>query len=80
MSLRWPALALVLLGVSWLVVSRQYDETVVSNEPQPVEKTVRKSITIGPETDHEPEPPVEPVAEEEPEPLNEPEIPPQSPP
>ncbi|MGB1479606.1 MAG: AAA family ATPase, partial [Marinobacter salsuginis] len=57
-KLLWPGFALVLLAGSWWFVSRQYDESVaeeVVKAPEPV----RKSITIGPETEES-----EPVSDE----------------
>ena len=47
--LRWPALALVLLGVSWWLVARQYD--TVSTAPPVAEEPVRerKTISLGPD-------------------------------
>ncbi len=49
-SLRWPALAVVLLGASWWLVSSQYD-AAVQNQPGSAQapEPVRKSITIGPD-------------------------------
>ncbi|HLT12946.1 MAG TPA: AAA family ATPase [Marinobacter sp.] len=50
-SLRWPALAVVLLGASWWLVSKQYDEAVLMQpEPARAPEPIRKSITIGPES------------------------------
>ncbi|MFV8572343.1 AAA family ATPase [Marinobacter sp. SBS5] len=50
-SLRWPALAVLLLGISWWLVSLQYDQAVENLPDQSVApERVRKSITIGPES------------------------------
>ena len=55
----WPALALLLLAGSWWFVSRQYDESM-AKESVKVPERVRKSITIGPQTEA-----VEPLPEAE---------------
>ncbi|MGP9833743.1 AAA family ATPase [Marinobacter sp. NSM] len=53
-SLRWPALALVILLVSWWFVARQYDESVAgAGGLEAPKETVRRSITIGPEAARE---------------------------
>jgi len=51
-SLRWPALAVLLLGASFWFVSKQYDDVVRESEAlaEPESEPVRKSITVGPET------------------------------
>ncbi|WP_242634424.1 AAA family ATPase [Marinobacter salicampi] len=49
-ALRWPALALILLALSWWLVSKQYDsvsEPAESMAEAPV--VVRKMISVGPE-------------------------------
>ena len=70
-SLRWPVLAVLLLGGSFWFVSQQYDNAVRQSEPQADKpKPVRKSITIGPETTvSSPN-----AAEREPKPLPEPSL------
>ena len=52
-SLRWPALALVLLGGSFWFVSQQYNDAMRQTEQPPEPEPVRKSITIGPESTDE---------------------------
>ena len=54
-----PGLALVLLAGSWWFVSRQYDESV-AGETVKAPEPVRKSITIGPETENSVPSPEEP--------------------
>ncbi|MDV3505317.1 AAA family ATPase [Marinobacter sp. M-5] len=49
LSFRWPALALALLGLSWWIVSAQYDESLVPEPVEVVPERIRKSITIGPD-------------------------------
>ncbi|WP_227664068.1 ATP-binding protein, partial [Marinobacter salarius] len=55
-NLRWPALALVMLAGSWWLVSQQYDDSVAREQSEPEPETVRKSITIGPDS-----PDIEPI-------------------
>lgn len=55
-NLRWPALALVILAGSWWLVSQQYDDSVAREQSEPEPETVRKSITIGPDS-----PDIEPI-------------------
>lgn len=71
-NLRWPALALVLLAGSWWLVSQQYDDSVAREQSEPEPETVRKSITIGPDS-----PDIEPIGMDTalPEPVTEPELP-----
>lgn len=51
-KLMWPALAILLLGGSWLVVSRQY-ESMVAPEPEVVAKPEpeRKTVRLGPDAE-----------------------------
>lgn len=49
LGFRWPALALVLLGLSWWMVSAQYDESLVPEPAEVAPERIRKSITIGPD-------------------------------
>ena len=56
-SLRWVALALVLLGASWWFVSTRYDDSVRLTEKQETEPApIRPMVTVGPDN---PEPAVE---------------------
>ncbi|NWO05543.1 MAG: AAA family ATPase [Alteromonadaceae bacterium] len=48
-TLRWPALALVLLGGSFWFVSQQYNDAIRESEKPPKAEPVRKSITVGPD-------------------------------
>ncbi|WP_404368289.1 AAA family ATPase [Marinobacter sp.] len=48
-ALRWPALALLLLAVSWWVVSSQYDSVSDTAQLPDAPPVARKTISIGPE-------------------------------
>lgn len=49
-GLLWPVSGLILLGLSWFIVSSQYDSTVATNQvdPSPVVVPERKTIRLGP--------------------------------
>jgi DamX protein len=48
-SARWPLLALMLLAVSWWLVSQQYEASVEREETKLQPEPIRKSVTIGPD-------------------------------
>lgn len=49
-GLRWSALALILLGVSWWVVSKQYETVSEPSQFEQAQVRERKTISLGPES------------------------------